>query len=286
MTRAPFIDTTELARALAGPDRPVLLDVSLLLHRAEHDGDFRAESGRPGWQKAHIPGAIHVAIDTDLSVADATHDRHPEPQQLADAVATVGIGAHTPVVVYDSTGGLWAARAWYLLDWIGVPVRVLDGGLGSWQRAGLPTAADPAAAPHPVRPWTASARSEAWIEHGEVLRIYRTATNLVCGLSPASFTGAEPTRYSRRGHIPGSRNVPARALFDDRGCIRSASEIETLFRAEGVDLNAEVLLYCGGGISATANALALASIGVRHTRVYDGSLEEWSADPALPLWVG
>lgn len=283
MSRAPLtsVEALDEMRTAAAP--PVILDATLLLPKARFDGDFRAESGRARWLQRHIPGSRHVAVDTQLSVPHATHDRHPPPQVLADTLAQLGVGARTEVVVYDDVGGLWAARVWFLLRWIGIPVTVLDGGLAAWRAGGLPLDEGPEADPVPVPRWTAQPALEAWIELAELREIHHARANLVCGLSTAAFEGTEPTRYSRRGHIPGSANVPARELFDDAGFIRSEADIAARYRQAGVDLTRQILLYCGGGISATANALALSSIGIQNARVYDGSLEEWSADPALPL---
>ncbi|BDV31179.1 sulfurtransferase [Microbacterium terricola] len=278
-----FVSAAELRTELDGPTPPTVFDATLILRRPRFDGDFTATSGRPRWATAHLPGSRHVAIDTDFSVPHVTHDHHPEPQQIADRLADLGVGPHDRVVAYDTAGGLWAARLWYLLDGIDVDVRVLDGGLAAWRDAGgavVESDEPPAAAP--AERWTAHARRPAWIDRDEVLGALPTA-NLVCGLSRASFAGAEPTRYTRRGHIPGSANVPARELFDEAGLVRTPAAVRAAFTAAGVDLDREVLLYCGGGISATANALALRHAGVSDVRVYDGSLEEWSADPSLPL---
>jgi thiosulfate/3-mercaptopyruvate sulfurtransferase len=113
---------------------------------------------------------------------------------------------------------------------------------------------------------------------------------LVCGLPAGSFTGTDPSRYARRGHIPGSVNVSSRDLFTSDGHVRSRVELILAYDTAGVDVAAtatpEVLLYCGGGISAAANALTLAAIGTTAVRIYDGSLEEWTADPSLPLELG
>lgn len=283
MSAAPLISVADLASASASETGPVILDATLLLHRPRYDGDFRAESGRARWVEAHIPGSMHVAVDTDLSVPDTTHDRHPEPNHLIAQLAALGIGQDTSVVAYDTVGGLWAARVWYLLEWIGLDVRVLDGGLRSWRSADLPIASGDDERERRVRlTWAAPAVRDAWIERPEVERAVPEGT-LVCGLTGSAFDGTEPTRYSRRGHIPGSLNVPARSLMGEDGRFLSPELIRARYLAAGVDLEREVLLYCGGGISAAANALALATIGVRHVRIYDGSLEEWSADPALPL---
>jgi thiosulfate/3-mercaptopyruvate sulfurtransferase len=109
----------------------------------------------------------------------------------------------------------------------------------------------------------------------------------VCSLPRGSFTGSDPTRYARRGRIPNSVNVSSRDLFTSEGHVRSRVELILAYQQEGVDVgDEEVLLYCGGGISASGSALTLAAIGQSAVRIYDGSLEEWSADPALPLEVG
>ncbi|WP_394768631.1 sulfurtransferase [Lacisediminihabitans sp.] len=285
---SPFITAPELAAALDGSAPPAVLDASFVLHPAKFDGDYRTESGRGRWLAAHIPGSLHVDVATQFSDASAAvHYAHPDPQAIADELARLGIGAGDPVVVYDQTGGLFAARLWYLLTWIGVEARVLDGGLAAWQAAGLPVDSGDSDAPAAVEPWTASAVRDAWITREELAeRAADDSRPLVCGLPAGSFTGADPTRYSRRGHIPSSVNVSARDLFAADGTVKAAGELREAYASQGVTGDAEVLLYCGGGISVAANALTLAELGVTAVRIYDGSLEEWSADPTLPLEVG
>lgn len=285
---SPFITVPELAAALAGPTPPVVLDASCVLHPARFDGDYRRESGRPRWLAAHIPGSRHVDVVAQFSdPAAALSYMHPEPQEIANELARIGVGPADAVAVYDSTGGLFAARLWYLLTWIGVNARVLDGGLAAWTAAGNPTEAGESPVGEPVATWVAAATREAWITRDELLARSATDTRpLVCGLPAGSFTGADPTRYARRGRIPGSVNVSARDLFAADGTVRSDDEVREAYRAEGVTGEEEVLLYCGGGISAAANALTLAELGVGAVRIYDGSLEEWTADPSLPLDLG
>jgi thiosulfate/3-mercaptopyruvate sulfurtransferase len=230
-----------------------------------------------------------VDVATQFSDPDAPlHYTHPQPQRLADELARLGIAEGEPVVVYDSTSTMWAARLWYLLDWIGVPVRVLDGGLAAWKAAGNSVDVGDVAARTPVPTWTATARRDAWIDKGELeSRAADDSRPLVCSLPLGSFTGAQPTRYSRRGRIPGSVSVSSRDLFGADGRLITACEVDEHYAAAGVDdADDEVLLYCGGGISAAAGALALAAIGRRAVRIYDGSLEEWSADPRSPLETG
>jgi thiosulfate/3-mercaptopyruvate sulfurtransferase len=292
---SPFISVSELADSLDSDRPPVVLDASLELHSPRFDGDYRKDNGRPLWLAAHIPGSHHVDVATRFSdTTAALHYAHPQPQQIADELARLGIAADREVVVYDSTGTMWAARLWYLLRWIGVRVRVLDGGLRAWQAGGQPVAAGEEADAAPVDRWTATVARKAWVSRQELEeRAENDSRPLVCSLPAGSFSGADPTRYSRRGHIPGSVNVSSRDLFKSDGTLKSRVEVILAYDAAGVDAKAvgaagteEVLLYCGGGISASAGALTLAAVGVKAVRIYDGSLEEWSADPALPLEVG
>ena len=286
-----FVSAPALAELLASENPPAVLDASLLLHTAEFDGDYRKDSGRESWVAGHIPGSQHVDLSTQFADAGAkTHYTHAEPQAIANELAALGIASDRAVVVYDSTGTMFAARLWYLLRWIGVDVKVLDGGLAAWKAAGLPIAEGEEAPRTAAEPWKAKAERRAWISKQELVeRSEADDRPLVCSLPAAQFTGSAPSRYSRRGHIPGSLNVSSRDHFGAEGKVKSRVELILAYDAAGVDVTdpkEEVLLYCGGGISAAAGALALAEIGVTAVRVYDGSLEEWSADPSLPLDVG
>ena len=290
---APFITVPELA-ALLGPvdpvasPAPVVLDASYVLHPPKFDGDYRRDSGRARWLEAHIPRSQHVDVPSQFSDTAATLNyTHPTPQAIADELARIGVGETNTVVVYDTTGGLFAARLWYLLRWIGVDVRVLDGGFAAWSAAGQPTLIGEEPAPAPTAPWTPATTLDAWITKDELVdRSESDARPLVCGLPAGSFAGSDPTRYARRGRIPGSVNVSSRDLFAADGTVKHDGELRAAYAAEGVTGAEEVLLYCGGGISASANALTLVELGITAVRVYDGSLEEWSADDSLPLALG
>lgn len=289
---SPFISVSELTDELAGSNPPTVLDASLVLHPAATDGDYRRDSGKPRWLAGHIPGSQHVDVATQFSdVSAPLHYTHPEPQAIADELARLGVGKGDDVVVYDTTGTLFAARLWYLLRWIGVSVRVLDGGFGAWKKAGEPVETGESAARRPAVAWRAEAERPAWVSRQQLEeRSADDARPLVCGLPRGSFTGTDPSRYSRRGRIPGSVNVSSRDLFTAEGHVKSRVELILAYDDAGIEIagagHPEVLLYCGGGISAAANALTLAAIGTTAVRIYDGSLEEWSADPALPLELG
>ncbi len=285
---SPMISVSELSEQLHSPVPPAVLDASLELHAADFDGDYRKTSGHARWVGGHIAGSQHVDLSVQFCDPDAGyHYAHPSPQAVADELARIGVAHGRGVVVYDSTGTLFASRLWYLLRWIGVEVRVLDGGYRAWVAAGNPVVEGDEKPPAPVPSWKASAVRSAWISKAELIdREASDPRSLVCSLPAAQFTGSAPSRYARRGHIPGSLNVSSRDHFDTDGGLKSRVELALAYDSADVDLSKEVLLYCGGGISAAAGALALATAGVSAMRIYDGSLEEWAADDELPLDVG
>ncbi|MFF0816967.1 sulfurtransferase [Rhodococcus sp. NPDC003318] len=289
MSVQPVIQAQDLAEQLGVPDAPVVLDGTVLLAPARFDGDYRPESGGALWRRAHVPGSRHVDLLTTLSdTAKALHFSRPSRAALARDLAALGIAADTPVVVYDQGGMTWAARVWWLLRGVGIDARVLDGGLARWTALGLPVESGdaPAAVPATVSADDLVDRG-LWVDRTEVEDVStgRAAGTLVCALAPAQFTGAEQTRYSRRGHIPGSRNLSAKTLLDDNGCVRGAEELRSLADAALADTERPLVIYCGGGVSACLTALGLVLSGHESVRVYDGSIEEWSADPSLPLVV-
>lgn len=287
MTTSPFISVPELANALGGPPnaRPAVFDASYLLHKPEFDGDYRSGALLERFEAGHIPGSRYVDVQTQFSDAGAaTHYAHPQAQEIAAELSRLGVDRNTSVVVYDSTQGMFASRLWYLLSWVGVDARVLDGGYDAWVASGAAVETGPARGIFAVDEWTVAGERNAWISRDELAsRASDDTRPLVCGLPASSFSGADTSRYSRRGHIPGSVNVSSRDLFDSDGTVRGADELRDAYASEGVTGDDEVLLYCGGGISAAANALTLATLGVTAVRIYDGSLEEWSADDSLPL---
>jgi len=286
-----FISVSELRAELKTDNSPAVLDASYILHSPEFDGDYRRESGLPLWLDRHIPGSQYVDVPTSFSdTTSPLHYAHPTPQAIVDQLAAIGIGAGRRVVIYDSTSTIWAARLWYLLDWVGVDARVLDGGIAAWIADGQAVESGERPAWPEAPTWRVRHVRDAWIDRDElVARSQDDQRPLVCGLPAGSFTGSAPTRYSRRGRIPGSVNVSSRSLFGADGAVVSRDDIRGAYEDAGVPVDpgaSEILLYCGGGISASANALTLAAIGAPPVRIYDGSLEEWSADPALPLLLG
>ena len=280
------VDVDRLARRLAeaadSESGPVVLDATAVLPAPEFDGDYRLESGLDRWREAHIPGSRHADLVGEFSTHPAPqHFTHLAPETLADLLGRYGVTAGRDVVLYDTSGGIWAARLWWSLRAIGIPAAVLDGGLDAWRAAGHPVVSGDEAGPGTSSPLVIKSGVDAWADADEVAAISAGSApgTLVCALGRDQFDGTAPTRYSRRGHIPNSLNLPARSLVSpETGLLAEDEHLRPLLDATG-----PVVVYCGGGISAALLALGLVRAGRDDIKIYDGSLEEWTADPARPV---
>ncbi|MBO1901708.1 sulfurtransferase [Leucobacter weissii] len=278
---AALVDAAGLHADIERGRAPVILDATVLRTPdgyASGRGQFRVE-GR-------IVGARHAELLTELSDASSGLPfTLPAEEQLQRAFGALGIAPGDRVVVYDRLSGAWAARVWFLLRALGhAEVAVLDGGFAAWVRDGRPVAYGETEAPPRARYDLALDRS--WFASKEQVRGYAEgaeAATLVCALRAEEF-GGEAGANPRSGHIPRSVNVPYLSLLDDEGRIDRgrAGELAARLRERGEP----VVLYCGGGINAAGLALALHVAGFDDVRLYDGSLSEWAADPALPLERG
>jgi thiosulfate/3-mercaptopyruvate sulfurtransferase len=279
-----LVDTAWLQAHLNDPD-VLILDATVELPAPRFDGDYRASSGYDGWLQAHIPGARHVDLLTELADTAATFSfAAPQPEVLISALTALGVSDEKRVVIYDRTDGFWAARLWWTLRGVGIEASVLDGGFNAWKRAQKVGCAVCTTGTITV---TRRAHGAPYVDRAHVENVMqgRAPGILICALGTALFDGTAPTRYARRGHIPGSHNVPARTLFDEHGrYLPKAALAEVL--APYLQDDTPLILYCGGGISAAANALALTLLGRQHVTIYDGSLQEWAADARLPMTTG
>ena len=269
----------------------VVLDATVDMPSPRTDGDYRVASGRTGWLAEHIPGSRHADLVTELADHRAGyHFAHLSPENLAAVLQRWGVTPGRLLVVYDQAGCLWSARLWWELRAIGLDARVLNGGLAAWKSAGLPTASGDGASAGPAdtaQPWAPREVTRAWADRGDVLAAISgdRAATLVCALNQDVFSGRATTRYTRRGHIPTSLNVPARALLAGDGLLLEPAALSEAVRPLLALDDDPIIAYCGGGISAALLALALTVLGIDEVAIYDGSLEEWTADPALPVEV-
>lgn len=282
----PVIRARELLDG--GLRRALLVDATVELPPPEREGVDVARSGEHRFVEGHPPGARHA--DLLGALADLSRPfrfAHPGGDELLARLSRAGVGRGADVVAYDDGGMMWAARLWWGLRAAGVAdARVLDGGLDAWRSAGGRIERGPAAPAWPAPPLAAVPRPELFADRGRVQRVLagEEEAQLICTLTPDVFAGHGPSRYSRPGHIPGSSNHPARDLLAPDGSLLPRGVLAEQLVPVTEDPR-PVLLYCGGGISASLVALALTVVGRGDVAVYDGSLEEWSADPALPLAV-
>ncbi len=270
-----LITATELMQQLTGAHPPLLLDCGFDLSDTE--------AGHRAWQQAHLPGAHYLHLDADLSGAKTgTNGRHPLPERktLAAKLGALGIGATTPVVAYDAQGGPYAARAWWLLLWLGhEDVALLDGGVAAWRAAGGALDGDAPPLPASTEPYPLRAGAAPTLEAAAV-RASLGRSNLVDARAPERFRGDVEPLDRAAGHIPGARNRFFKDNLGADGRFKSAAAL----RDEWQPLAAPGALvhYCGSGVTACHNLLAAAHAGLGLGTLYAGSWSEWSSDPALP----
>ena len=271
------ISVPSLAQALDSDRPPVLLDVRWVLG---------AGDGREKYLREHLPGAVYVDMDTELSApASPAEGRHPlpDPAAFAAAARSWGLNQGDDVVVYDDAGGTSAARAWWLLRHAGwSSVRLLDGGLGAWRAAGLPVARGPVSVPE------GNARL-SWghmpvAGPADVAGIAAAGT-LIDARAPERYRGDTEPVDPRAGHIPGAVNRPSTANLAAEGTFHTPDQLRGAFRALGVQPEAAVAAYCGSGIFAAHEVAALAYAGIS-AALYPGSWSQWSNLPGAPVATG
>jgi thiosulfate/3-mercaptopyruvate sulfurtransferase len=276
----PLVSTQWLADHLGGDDL-VVLDATVL----PVEGGGYVSGDEEFLVHGHIPGAHSADLIEQFSDPGARFAfTRPGREQFERVAGEHGISNESTVVVYDTASGQWASRLWWLLRSFGHDdAAVLDGGLTRWRQEGRQIETG-YTAPVP-RSYLASERAGYWVDKAEVEAVAtgRSPGALVCSVPAKEFSGEAPVRR-RPGHIPGSLSVPTRSLVD--ADTRRLLAPEALAERFGeVPRDERVVLYCAGGIAATSGALALTVLGHTDIAVYDGSLNEWAADPDAALTV-
>ncbi|KUL67541.1 3-mercaptopyruvate sulfurtransferase [Streptomyces violaceusniger] len=271
-----IITASDLMSELAEEQSPLLLDVRWQLG---------GPPGRPAYEAGHLPGAVYVDLDTELAAPPGKAGRHPLPDLSAFAAAMrrAGVSQDRRVVAYDGGQGWAAARAWWLLRWAGHPsVRVLDGGLPAWTAVGgalttdEPDAAEGDFVPRPgALPLLEADDAPALARRG-VLLDARAGERYRGEVEPIDPVG---------GHIPGAVSAPTVENVTADGHFLPADRLAERFAALGATEDAEVGVYCGSGVSAAHQVLALAVAGVP-AALYVGSWSEWSSDGGRPVATG
>ncbi len=271
---SPLITAGELRSALGSPNPPVILDVR------------SGQGSRAAFLTGHIPSALYAGLQADFSGPGAPREGRtplPGPAALQQSMRGWGISAASDVVVYDNAGGLTAARAWWTLRWGGhSAVRLLDGGLSAWSAGGGQLATDllvPAPGDVVVRPGSLPTLTAA-----DVIALPVTGA-LVDAREPARFSGESEPLDPVAGHIPGAINLPTTANLGADGRFLPPDELRARFEARGLHGRDPVAVYCGSGVAAAHEILALQLAGIAAV-MYPPSWSGWITDPAHLVATG
>lgn len=239
-------------------------------------------SGIAAYRSGHIPGAVFVDLERWLSgPASAEAGRHPlpAPAVFAEGMGRAGIADADTVIAYDDAGGVVAARLVWMLRVMGHAAALLDGGIGAWTGPLEQVAAHPAPATFGPRPWPPDhlASSDA---------VAARAGRVLDARPRARYRGEGDPVDPRSGHIPGAVSLPCREHLDASGRFLPVPELRRRFAQAGVTEGSPVIAYCGSGVSACHNLLALELAGLGPGRLFPGSWSQWSRDPARPVAAG
>ncbi|MEZ5043959.1 MAG: sulfurtransferase [Saprospiraceae bacterium] len=277
-----LIDAQEL-KPLIGQPNLVIIDCRFAL--------TDTESGKAEYQATHLPGAHYAHLDRDLSgeIIPGKTGRHPLPEikTFADKCSQWGINADTQVVAYDHGNGGIAARLWFLLRWLGhEKVAVLNGGWAHWQKLQYPVTAEITPAMPSV--FTPN-RQEGWIiDLNTLAQVYQSASCLVVDSRTADrYRGENETIDPVAGHIPGAISAPFPDNLGPDGLFLDKATLAARFdqRLQGHDLK-QTVFYCGSGVTACHNLLALHYIGRTEAKLFPGSWSEWITATHLPVALG
>jgi thiosulfate/3-mercaptopyruvate sulfurtransferase len=276
-----LIDAAILRALLDGPTPPVMVETSFDL--------TDASAGERDWREGHPPGSFYLHLERDLSGAKTGRNgRHPLPAR-ADFAATlgrIGIGPQTPVVLFDRQGGPYAARAWWMLRWMGhADTAVLDGGVAAWSAAGGTLTTEPAT-PSVQAPYPDRAPLVQTVSADELLRSLGRG-RLLDARAGERFRGEVEPLDAAAGHIPGALNRFFKDNLATDGRFKTASALRAEFDALVAPHGPQGTVHqCGSGVTACHNLLAMEHAGLTGSRLYPGSWSEWSSDPSRPIARG
>ena len=280
-----LITTEQLASILGDPNLRVY-DCTTYNEPVPPGSDvpYCAVPGDKTFAAGHIPGADFLDLQGEFSdTSSSQFFMMPGVAQLEAAFGRHGADASKTIVLYSIGTMMWSTRFWWMLRSLGVDARVLDGGFDKWKDEGRPIETG-APKGYPATTFKAAPRVGFFVDKNAVKpRIGDPSTITVNALGPQFHKGLEPSRYGRPGRVPGSVNVSAATLVNANKTLTTLADAEAKFTAAGVTRDKNVILYCGGGISATIDLFLLTQLGYDKLTLYDASMGEWARDASLPI---
>ena len=275
-----LVSTDWLAAEMGKSDLSII-DASLFL-------PAMGRNARAEFEAAHIPGAVFFDIEEVSDTTNPLPTMLPPAEKFASRCQALGLGDGSRIVVYDNSPLKSSARLWWMLNLFGAhEVAILDGGFPKWQAEGRPVeSGKPIVRHRHFTVWADKALVRDMAQMTDNLR--SKAEQVVDARGAGRFTGAEPDPRPgvRPGHIPGSKNIPYSALFNEDGTFKAPANIKALFDAAEIDLSKPLVATCGSGITAPVVAFGAALVGKPTVAVYDGSWSEWGANPHNPAVTG
>ena len=272
-----LVSTEWLARQLGDPGL-VVVDSSWHMPAS-------GRSGREEYLAAHVPGSRFLDIDALSDRSNPAPHMLPTAADFGAAMKRLGIGSADRIVVYDASPLRTAARGWFMLRHFGAAqVAILDGGFQKWVAEGRPTESGDSV---PVEA-SFEARQRDEVVTKQQLLDGAFGSPLLDARGKGRFEGSEPDPRPgvETGHIPGARNLPYSALYDEDGTFKAPGELRRLFADAGIDPAQPFVASCGSGVTANSLIFAAHLLGNDAARLYDGSWSEWGADPATPKAIG
>lgn len=266
---------------------------------AQPVGPSKILSGKPDYNRAHIPGAVHIDMVDDLSDPDGQYPYTAiDNTRFNHLLARLGIEPTDHVVLYGQSGISTITRSWFIFYLYGQSVSILDGGLANWVASGYETteeqtAEEPTNNLRNTTTQTTSRQRELGVSRIVNREVVQQAvkqtpqnqdTQLINALSAVQFAGTGGAHYGRPGRIPNSLNLPAKDMIDPAtGCFWDLETLAQKVKAAGISLDVPAIHYCGGGIAATTSAFIMHLLGASHWSVYDDSLLDWSNRANCPM---
>ena len=279
-TNSALVTTEWLAKQMDDPNL-VILDCTVKM-MPDGKGGMQSISGFEDYQAGHIPSAGFADLKTSLcDVSSEMNFAMPTAEQFCELMGKLGVGDDSRVVLYDGFNSVWAARVWWMLRWVGFDNAViLDGGFKAWKAEDRPVSTKPAT--HAAKKLIPIVRPSLISYKDEVLGGIEDDGVVIMDAMPEMHYTGKMVMYGRPGHIPTAVNVSAMAILDSTGHYLPREQLAAMF---DFGKKSRVIIYCGAGVAASSNAFVLTRLGYEDVAVYMASLQEWAADPEMPLVV-